>query len=113
MRTNPLDERVARDGARGHTENHRFGVIQICVQFESVQHEKDFERGMTNTLVAINERMIQNQREPERGSFGFECRMQLGAVEGRASLRNGGFERTQVPNGKRAAANGDDASVEF
>ena len=113
MRANPLDERFARDSARRDTENHRLGVIDVRAQLRSIQHEKDFKRRVTDPLVAVDERMIEKHEESERCGFFFEALIQLNAIECRPRLRDGRFERAQVANGKRATANGDDASLQF
>lgn len=112
MRTNPLHKFIARDRARGNTENHHFRGIDVCAQFKSIQHEKYFKRRVSDTFVAVDKRMIENQREAERRCFFFKRRIQLSAVERGSRLRHSGFERAQVANGKRATANGDDAFVQ-
>ena len=54
MCTNPLDELGACDGAGRDTEDDRFRIIDGSAQLRSVQHEEDFQRGMSDSLVAID-----------------------------------------------------------
>jgi len=58
-------------------------------------------------------KMIEDQGKSERGGLFFKSRVQLDAIKRGARLRDRGFEGAQVANRKRAAANGDDACVQF
>ena len=49
-------------------DNH-LCIIHISGEFQSIENHHHFNHGVANSLVAINERMILNQRETQAGDF--------------------------------------------
>lgn len=46
MQANKINKNLARDGAFGDSKNNAFGIFDGDLQFKSVQHQKNFERGV-------------------------------------------------------------------
>lgn len=81
----PLDPvaQVRTDNAAGdQREEDCLGLIDGRYQFEAVENEERFEGGMANSLVAVDERMIVDEREGESGALFFDGRIQVDTIEG-------------------------------
>ena len=96
MRANKRNEDLARNRSCGDAKDHTFGLINARTQLKSIQHQEDFECGVSNALVPVDERMIQNYGEAQRDGFVRECTIEFVAIERRSRLCEGGFKRAKV-----------------
>jgi hypothetical protein len=70
----------------GHLEDGPLGVINRGLELAAVQPKKGRHRGMASPLVAINERMILDERKPEGGCLRGKARVEIVASECLAGL---------------------------
>ena len=68
---------------------------------------------MTCPFVTIDERMVLNERVPQRSSLVRQFRIEVLATEGHARLSQRRFQRAQVPDSCRPTGRLDDATMEF
>ena len=113
MASDPLSERVARRAASGHAEDDLFALLNTCLQLETVQYEKRFHRGMTDALVAVQERMVLDEGERDGGSFRRQGGLGVLATSRHARLCHGGLQGTQIAHRGGARRLRDDTAVQF
>ena len=112
MGLNPRAERLATECAGGKVQKAPLRLLDCRVKLLPVQHEERFERRVADALVAINERMIQDQSVGKRGALGRKADVQIGSVKGGTRLRDGRLEGAQVANGRRAPGTGHNPLME-
>jgi hypothetical protein len=62
-----------------------------------VEDQEHFHRQMTNSLVAIEERMVAYQREPQGRGLCRQTRIQVFPSKRHLRLSDCGFEPTEIP----------------
>ena len=82
-------------------------------KLETVKQQEHFHRRMGDALIAVDERVIQCQREAEGRSLPGDGRMQIGAAERGARLGQSRFQRTKVADAGRSAGLNKDRFVQF
>jgi hypothetical protein len=56
----PFGESFSTDLSSGDSENKALLFVHIGVEFMTVENEKNFDRGVSHPLVAVDERMIRD-----------------------------------------------------
>jgi hypothetical protein len=79
----------------------------------TVQEQERLHGGVTNPLVAVNERVVHHQREAESGSLGDEVGIQIAAAEGGVWLFNSRFQCTKIADPGRSTEVGEQPLVQF
>ena len=87
-------------------------IQKIGCQLVTVEKEKDFERGVTDPLVAVDEGMVADERVCDRCGLVGERRVQVDAVERGTRLGESRLQAAEFPQTRRAAGLGDDAFME-
>ncbi len=77
MGANPIGELRTAEAPRRHFQDNLFLFVYRGVEFVPVQHEERFHCGMTDALIAVNERMISDRRECECRGFLMDSRMKF------------------------------------
>jgi hypothetical protein len=75
--------------------------------------EKRLHGGMSYSLVAVDERMAQDERETERRRFLNQSRVQVRGTEGSFGLGNGRFQRTKIANSGCTTRRLEESSMQF
>jgi len=96
MGADPLQQLVPAGGASGDGENDRFARIDLGGQLGAIEHQKCFERRVTDALIAVDKGMIVDQRERERGGLRRQVRIEVLARERRPRLRHRRFQCTEI-----------------
>ena len=92
MGTNPFDKAISTTFSRGDGQDDPLAVVRVGVQLLSVQNKEYLHGRMSDPLIAVDERMILNQREGERGGFFFKGRIKIFSAKGCPRLRGGRFQ---------------------
>lgn len=69
MLANPVRQRTPCDGTGGKRQERAFRIIDRDGELVTVEDKKDFEGSMANPLVAIDERVIADERMGEGRRF--------------------------------------------
>src|SRR5438034_81116 len=109
----PIGQVCPVDPAGGEIEHEVLLVIDGCVDLGAVEDEKGLHGGMADALVAVDERVVLDQREAERRGLLDHGRIEIDAIERRLWLCNGGVERTEIADAGRAAASLEDVAVQL
>jgi hypothetical protein len=73
-------------------------LIDGSDEFHAVQREKDFHRGVSDSLVAVHKRMVQGQGVAEGRALPGEGRMQVGPAErGARANADSSAPRSRMP----------------
>ena len=67
--TKPIDQMVAPDPPRREIEDQKLLIIDGCVDLATIQDEERLHGGVPNALVAIDQRVVLDQREAQRRRF--------------------------------------------
>ena len=106
MLAQPLGECGAIYCCRGDAEHQTLLFINRGIDLMSVKQEEHFHRGMSDALVAVDERMVGHEGKAERCGLVGQRRMQVRASEGGFGLRQRRFEQPEIPNSRRATGLG-------
>ena len=109
---NPSHELIAAAVAARYIENHSFRLVHRRVELESVQQQNRLEGGVANPFVAVDERVVLDQRKRQRGSLGRQVGIQILACERHPRLRSGRLESPEIPKPRRTTPSADQAIVE-
>jgi hypothetical protein len=63
----PRGELLSSEATRGKIEHQAFLFVESAQKFQPIEQQKYFHRGMGDTLVAIDEGVIQRQGKAEGG----------------------------------------------
>jgi hypothetical protein len=83
---------------RGKIEHQAFSFVESAQKFQPIEQQKYFHCGMGNTLIAIDEGVIQRHGKAEGGRLVDDGWVQVCSAERGARLRQGGFEAAEIPN---------------
>jgi hypothetical protein len=89
MFPNPAEQLITPSAARGDSKNGLLSLAHGCGQLEPVQYQKRFESGMADAFIAVDEWMVVDERESDRGGFRLEVRVEVLASERCAWLGDG------------------------
>ena len=92
---------LPRQKSGSQWEPHGLGVVNIGVQFITVEYQKRLHRGMPDTFVAVNKRMVQHERKADRARFGFDRGIELLAAKRHLRL---GQRRRMAPRSRTPSA---------
>jgi hypothetical protein len=92
MGTNPSNKAISTTLSRGDRQDDPLAIVRVGVQLRSVQNKEYLHGRMSDPFIAINERMILNQGEGERGGFFFKGRIKILSAKGCPRLRGGRFQ---------------------
>ncbi len=112
MGVHPRCELLARKLATGKEKHDLFLLVDAGDQLEPVQDEKDFQRSVTNALVAIEEWMVAYDEECQSGSLVDQGWIEVVTIERLERLRNGRLQSAQVTNTLQAAGTVDHLSMQ-
>lgn len=96
MPTDPLGKFFSAHRASRDADDHLLRVLDGRVELVAVEHQKNFQRCVPNSLVSIDERMVPDEREAERGGLLDERRIQIDVVERRTGLCERGLQSAKV-----------------
>ena len=113
MALNPLGELLSIDLTGRQPEKNLLLFIDTGVHLKTIQHEERFHRGMADSLVSVNERMILDQRERHRRRLFSERWIEFLAGKSHVRLCYRRFECAEIANAGRAARLLDQAPVQF
>lgn len=113
MGLDPVGEVFTRQFACGDRDDYAFLLVDRRAQFETIEKKHDFESGVPDTLVAVDERVIGDQEITESCSLFDQRGIELSRTEGLKRLTHGGLQRTVIAQPERAAGLADDAVVQF
>jgi len=113
MTLDPSHQAIATDGPVRHTQNQVFGFIDARVQVVAIEEKERRHSGMADPLVAVNERMIPNQREPQRRGLGRERRIRIHTAGARARLRDRRLEASQISEARGSPSLCNEAAVQL
>jgi len=108
----PFGESFSTNLSGGDSENKPLLFVHIGVEFMTVENEKNLDRGMSHPLVAVDERMIRDQRESQRCGLLRYRRIEICTIETLSRLRHGRLEESEVANANTSARLGGNAFVE-
>ncbi len=112
MVPDPSLELVSGPVPRGDGEDLGFGIVDVDLQLLAIEHKHRFKGGMPDPLVAVDERVIRNQGEAERGGFLDETRVEIVAPEGLLRLAESRFQHAEIPETVGPTGQRDDSIVE-
>lgn len=78
-----------------------------------IEHKKRLSSCVADSLVAVYERMILDERESQSGSFRTERRIQILSAKGLAGLTQGGLQSSEVAKPVRATGLRDEESMKL
>ena len=96
MRQCPCDEPRSIEFATGNREDDRFRLVGRGDQFNAVQQKRDLHRGMANSLVPVDKRMVLNQRKAKCGSFGHHTWVEICTTKRLARLSERCLQQADV-----------------
>lgn len=96
MALHPGPEFFARTVTRSYGENLSLRFVDGRVQLETVEHQQSFHRGVTYTLVPVDERMVFDERKTQGRCLRPEARIKVLAPKALLGLAESGFEETKV-----------------
>jgi hypothetical protein len=108
----PFGESFTTDLSSSNSENKALLFVHIGVEFTTVENEKNPDRGVSHPLVAVDEGMIQDERETQGCSLLRYRRIEICTVETLSGLRHGRLEEPEVANADASARFGGNAFVE-
>jgi hypothetical protein len=94
----PVDELGPIDTASGEIQDDVLLIIDAGVHFSAVENEKCLHGGVPHALVAIEERVILDQREAERCRLLNQRGIQIDAVEGSLGLGDRRLKCAEIPD---------------
>lgn len=103
MGLNPFRELLSRDLAGREVEHQAFLFVDRCLELESIQDQKRFNRGVAYPLIAVDERVVERQGKTQRRRFGVQRRVQIASIEGGTGLRESRFQGSEFSNAGRTA----------
>ena len=86
MLFDPFLEFLSGSLTGGYSKDLGFGVVDVGHKFEAIQHENSFRRGVANSLVPVDERMIHDKGKAQCGGLGRKGRIQILTTEGLTRL---------------------------
>lgn len=113
MLTEPVGQLAAIEPACGEIEHKAFLGIEGGIDLGAVEDQEGFHGGMPHAFVAIDERVILNQRQAQRRALLNEGGIQVNTIEGDLRLRNGGFQPTKVADARCAAGRLEEAPMQL
>ncbi len=78
-----------------------------------IEHQEDLERGVGNTLVAVEKRMTANKGEAQGGGLLGQRRIEIYTVKRGFGLRDCSFDDRQVANTSGTARNSEESVVKL
>ena len=103
MQLDPFQECVARELTCCQVKHDVFLGIHRRTESLPVHHQEDFHRSMSDTLIAVYEGVIENEREAERRRFGSKVWVEVHFTETLARLGKGRLKSVDVSNSAGAA----------
>lgn len=96
MLTNPNRPIFAVHFASSNGQYDTFLLVNRTAQIATVGAQQSDSRSQADALVAVHERMIIDERKPQRGGFFFERRVKFRPAKSHARLRQSRFQRAPV-----------------
>lgn len=109
----PSQELFAVQCASSYGYYCALGLLKAGIQFESVKDQERLQRGVSNTLVAIDKWMIGYQREAESSGLCRQTRVEVVPAEGHSRLCDSRLQGSQIANAFRPTTLLDHQSVKF
>jgi len=98
VRFDPRLQSSALEPPGCNLENRSFGLVDRRHQIAAVQPKEREHDGVTNSLVAIDERVVLDEGEAQRSGLAREALVQILTTKGLPRLRYGGLQCAHVPN---------------
>lgn len=98
----PLQECVACELSCCQVKHGVFLGIHRSTEFLPVHHQEDFHRSMSDTFIAVDEGVIENEREAERRRFGCKVWVEIHFTETLARLGKGRLKSVDISNSAAA-----------
>jgi len=96
--TEPGGQLASIDSTGGQIQHDALLIVQASIEVQAVQHQKRLHGGRPGALIAVDERMVSDQREIEGGCLFDQRWMEIDAGKRQLGLSDRGFQRRQVPN---------------
>ena len=113
MREEPRRKRPAVGDAGGDVEHDLFLLVDRRFNDVAIKNQEHRHRGVADTFVAVDKRMVCDDGEADRCRFISQRRMQIAQSKGGSGLCKGRFEQTEVANAGRTTRLSEDLFVEF
>ncbi len=91
-----MNQRLQGEPPRGDGHYDAFLFVVRSDDFETVQYEEDFHRGVTDSLVSVDKGMTLYERETKRGGFLNKGWVQLDTIERGERLCECGLNSPEV-----------------
>ena len=108
----PASELFSSHVTSGNRKDDSFLFVDMRIQLMSVEQEENFKRGVADALVAIDERVIRDERKAEGHRLLDDRCVKVRSVEALPGLSDRGFEESEIPYADSSAGNGSDTFVE-
>ena len=109
----PINKFLPFDFASGKGQKKALLLINICHQLLAVENKHGFQSRVGHPLVAIQERMIEDQRIAEGGGFFADRGVQLRTRKCHPGLRHCRLQTTKVSNPLDPSGNLDHTKMKF
>ncbi len=108
-----LREGLPIHGPAGDGQHHGLGGIDPCGQLQTVQHQGEFQRGVSDALVPVHKGVVLDEGEAECGRFGDQVGIEIST--GKALPRQGqrSLQEPQIPQARAPAALRQQAPVQL
>jgi hypothetical protein len=103
MLGNPLYKVFSRELTSGQSQHRPLAFINMGHKLKTIYHKKRFHRSMTDSFIAIDKRMVHDQRKASRGSLGFNRRVEFLTTERHLWLSDRRFDAAQIPHARCTA----------
>src|SRR5687767_8063188 len=112
MLSQPVGELASTVAARGKIKHEAFLIIHPGFDLSAVENEKRFHGCMSDALVTVEERMLQNEREAERCRLLNQSGIQVGTTERGLGLSDGRFQRAKIATARGTTCHPQESSVQ-
>ena len=113
MLLNPVHKCVACKIAGGKIQHDALLLIDGRTKFIAIDYEESFHRCMPNSLVAIDERVIEDKRKAQGCGSSLKVGVEVLSGKALARLGKGRFQSAEVPNSAGTTPPFDYGPVEF